>query len=258
MVSTIIYIPFVINSISTVPDIEGIKQIVKYFIFGYGHLWYLCALFFSLLIWYFLSNNDSFKKIDDSIVLFTAICTLFFGAFFDEYYHMTDIHLISRIGTILDEYGSTRSAIFMGLPLLCIGRYIERHKTSNKIKIRQALIITILTSCASLAEMIFIVRHVSNNYMPTCDITFFNWIPAVMLFVVSLKVPCSIENIHMRYLRKTADIVYIIHPLVISLLNKFLMNIKYMQRFILVLIISYSASFLVISFFRLRHIQKDS
>ena len=171
LVSEILFSPFIV--IAYIAGNLSILGLLKVFLLGYEHLWYLAAMLYGLLIWYFIHKLGC--NLTNRIVTFIAILLLLLGAIFDEYYHLTSCSMIYSIGQIIDKIGSTRSTIFMGLPLMLIGRNIYIHGGCSKWR-KLYLWIGIGTfSLLSLIELEIIVSHESIGYMPTCDLTFFNW-----------------------------------------------------------------------------------
>ena len=248
LISEILYSPFILKeyfegSISTF-------GVIKVVILGYGHLWYLAALLYSLLIWQIIRKIKI--KLKNGSLIFLIAVLLFIGAFFDEYYRFMNNSAIYSIGKAIDKMmGSTRSAVFMGLPLVLIGRSIYLHRgyhTLSKIYLWAGIVVS---SALSLFELEIIVSHNSIGYIPTCDLTFFNWVPAVFFFIIALNTTNNISKEKLRTLRKTDDGVYIIHPFIRNVVGYISDTTMYLTRFGIVLVISIAISF---TFLKLKHI----
>lgn len=245
LLSTLLYSPFIIRSYLF--GRTSALGIVKYFLLGYDHLWYLIALFYSLLIWYLCSYLGK-RRLSDSIILMVCLWLLCIGALFDEYYHLLNIQIISILGEVVDKVCPSRSAVFMGVPLVLIGRHINRHRNECVDK-RLMWIYVAIFSCLSLLEVFIILRfNRLNNYTPTCDLTFFNWVPAVFLFIIAVSTNSKISKKKLRMLRKTDDAVYIIHPFIRNVISILLDEIMYLGRFLIVLAVSYFFSYLILLF----------
>lgn len=96
----------------------------------------------------------------------------------------------------------------------------------------------------SLGECIYLRNHVGD--MLTCDITFFNWIPAVFIFILTFKYHIRIKQ--GRRLRKLADYMYILHIWVIVLVQSVYSN-HYMSKFMVILIVTLLVSGISLSIF---------
>lgn len=243
LISTLLYLPFILR----IYLLRGadIFELLKYFLFGYGHLWYLSALFIGLLFWNLLRKIQFIREVHDNIVIAISFILLFLGAFFDEYYHLFDGGFIMKIGLFIDNICSTRSALFMGLPLLLLGRFIQKNQNQLNLNKKNLVLFFILSTILSLIEFLYIFNKVPYGYSLTCDLTFFNWIPALVLFIIAIRyTPFKINKAKSRMIRKLSDFVYIIHLIVIFFCNTFFNSIKYIKRFVLVLIISYIVAYI--------------
>ena len=249
-ISEILYSPFIIKEY-----FEGSISafwIIKVVILGYGHLWYLAALLYSLVIWQIIRKIK--LKLKNGTLTFLVTVLLFIGAFFDEYYRFMNNPTIYSIGKVIDKMGSTRSAVFMGLPLALIGRSIYLHKGYHTLSKRYLWVGIAISSALSLLEFEIIVSHNSIGYIPTCDLTFFNWVPAVFLFIIGLNTTNNISKEKLRTLRKTDDGVYIIHPFIRNVIGYISDTTMYLTRFGIVLVISITISFF---FLKLKQIIKS-
>lgn len=88
--------------------------------------------------------------------------------------------------------------------------------------------------------MAFIRNKLSNDI--TADLTLFNNIPAILIFIISLSISNESIKIKTRMLRKMSDIIYIIHILVLNLImQKSTINnfVAFIMCYIISLVISY-------------------
>lgn len=222
-------------------------QFVRSAIAGYYHLWYLSALILSLLLYFFLEEtplNKAFNK----LYPFLACLLIIIGAFYDEYRYIfheaNNSPLVIFIGKLIKATGGHRHALFFAFPMALIGKYLYKHQNNIKISKTICIVLTVVSLFVSLVESL-ILQHFGGNDI-TCDITLFNYWPAVFLFILTFSYcPQALETLDTRNLRKVADIIYISHILIIWLINK-LLGLKYMPNLILVLIASIVVSYLYI------------
>lgn len=248
IVSTILYSPFIIRTYLS-GNVSRIG-LIKFLIFGYDHLWYLIALFYSLLLWFLISKIRFIRRrINTNIFRFIILTLLLMGAFFDEYYHLFGNNLIiTEIGSKIERVGSTRSALFMGIPMVLIGREIYE-KRLEAAKIKKKLLWTGVTIFSGLSffELVILTGGLKDNYSLTCDITLFNWVPGALLFIIAMITKTEMDYKQLKSLRKTDDEVYVIHPFIRNVIGVLNDSIRYFIRFVVVLGISYMLGYLVVS-----------
>lgn len=229
LISSILYIPLFLHDTSFFGFIYTL-------IFGYGHLWYLSSIIFALITMYILGKHF---KYDKKIIFIIAI--LFFtGVLFDEYYKIFNIAFINKLANFIAYIGGGRSFVFFALPLLLIGVVISKNydniiKCFNK-KIYLYFVISIVLS---FLEMIFLRHKLSNDI--TADLTLFNNIPAIFIFIISLSIGNNFIKIKTRMLRKMSDIIYIIHILILNFIKNISINnfAKFILCYLICLVISY-------------------
>lgn len=238
-ISALLYMPFYANN--------GIITLVRYAILGYHHLWYLSALVLSLLL-YFVLEKTPLSKIFNKLYPFVALLLIIIGAFYDEYQYIfskvNSFPLVVFINKAIQFTGGPRHALFFGFPMILIGKFLHEHQSDIKIQKATCIVLIVVSFFVSLAEGLTL-RHFGGESI-TCDITLFNYLPAVFLLILTFSYcPKVLESLNTKAIRKTADIVYISHILIIELVNKFL-GIKYIPRLVLVLIVSVAVSCLYI------------
>ena len=228
LVSSLLYLPAYIKA--------GAGVFLKNLIFGGYHLWYLSALVIALSIWFILEKcpfvNNIFKK------AYPIICVILLciGVYYDEYQHVFEIPLLERAGTYIGYIGGSRHALFFVLPMLLIGRFLFEHKRVMKLSKATCIMMTIACFAVSFAECVGL-RYYVGEYI-TCDVTFFNFLPAIFLFILTFVwQPKLLDNISTKSLRKNADVIYIIHILVLFVVD-LIFDVTYMYRLLLVLIVS--------------------
>lgn len=237
LLSLVVYAPLLLK------NSENIVDIFRNCLFGWRHLWYLSALQVSLIIIYLMKLNN--KKYNHLIIL-TALVLITMGAFFDEYFKLFHLKGLERISKFINVGGGVRHFLFFALPLLLIGKVIQNYKDfiCTKMSKNKLIYTSFFFAVLSLGECIYLRNHVGD--MLTCDITFFNWIPAVFIFILTFKYHIRIKQ--GRRLRKLADYMYILHIWVIVLVQSVYSN-HYMSKFMVILIVTLLVSGISLSIF---------
>ncbi|MBR6778680.1 MAG: acyltransferase family protein [Clostridia bacterium] len=237
LVSTALYMPVLI----TQKIVNSFVSLICTLLWGHHHLWYLIALFTALVISYLLNKFMPLEK--KKFVYYILIVSLLtVGIFFDEYYKIFDNDILKKISHLINIFGSSRNFLFMALPLITIGRLIFVNKEKLfSVAYYKYIILTILFSLLSLVEVTILVKL--NISGLTCDMSLFNFYPAIFLFILTFYwSPIGLNNTT-KCLRKNADIVYILHPLFIYILSEFT-NLNYFPKFLIVLLLSFVSSVL--------------
>lgn len=241
--SMMLYLPLYIKNHQFF-DLYGICCFLRELLLGYGHLWYLSALFFALLMCFcfekFISLVNN-KKI--YIVLLSLLLTT--GALFDEYYKLFNNDLLNSLATIIGIIGGSRHFLFMAFPLITIGRLIYIYKDRIfDVKPYVYLLLILFSFLISFTETSFLFAKLGGNI--TCDITIFNWVTAMFLFVITFYWNPKALGKTSRIMRKSVDIVYVVHVLFIAILTRFTW-LAYSLKFFVVLGLSFVASVFILA-----------
>lgn len=240
--SMVLYLPIYIKNHQFV-DLRGVIYFLRELVLGYWHLWYLSALFFALLMNYVLEKHISLSNNKKFYITILSLL-LAVGVLFDEYYKLFNNGLLNSLASIIGIIGGSRHFLFMGFPLIVIGRliFIYRDRIFS-IKPYVYLLLIFFSSLISFGETAFLLVKLGRDI--TCDITIFNWVTAVFLFVITFYwSPKALEKTS-RIMRKSVDIVYVIHGLFIVILTKFT-ELVYSLKFFAVLGLSFVASALML------------
>ena len=229
ILSTVIYFPLIIYESNTV------YNIIYYLIFGYSHLWYLSSLLYGLLLFYFLNKYKLFNN------LYIVIILLLFSAFFGEYYLLLNSKILIFFNKLISYIGTTRNALFFCYPLLVIGSKIN---INSKQKIFNSYALLILFTIISFLECFFLFYMLGDKLH--LDVTLFNLIPPIIMFVISLKICIKIKKKTAIKIRKICDYTYIIHIYIIFLVSNML-NIKFFNAFVISTILSFLISYLIVT-----------
>ncbi len=230
---TILYFPF--NLVSR----TGIGKIIKNVLLGYHHLWYLSALFIALCILYFLHDKRK-------IYPYIGVGLLLIGAFFDEYFKFFDWNFLKSISEVIVFCGGARHAIFFALPMLLVGKFLFEHKKIFNMPIGLCIALVVISSGLSFAESRFLISNLTDKV--SCDVTLFNYLPAVFLFVLTFKIKLPFaEKISTKSFRKMADVIYFTHIAFLSVvLNIF--GYEYPHRSLTVLAFTVVFSYCYVKF----------
>ncbi len=240
IISSLIYIPTYINESA---------YLIKYsLVFGYHHLWYLCALIIALCLCLIFENIPFINKLYQKLYPLAAVLLIAIGSYYDEYRYvftsLSNFRIVGLIGKWVNYLGGPRHALFFALPMLLIGKFIYEHKSVMKLSKVSCIVLTIISFGVSLAECVML-RHFGGELI-TCDVTLFNYLPAIFLFILTFVYsPKFLEKIKTKTLRKNSDIIYISHVLVLFFVDK-LTHFTYMTRFLLTLVLSIIVSWLYV------------
>lgn len=238
LISSLLYFPMYADL--------GVVGIIYKLAFGYYHLWYLSALLMALIIWFILEKipliNWCFRK----FYLLGAAGLLLIGAFYDEYQYvfqnLSNVSLIKQFGIQLEYLGGPRHALFFSLPMLLIGRFLYEKRDRIRLSKSVCMVLIGVSFALALGECM-LLRHLVGPEI-TCDITLFNFYPAIFLIMLSFVwQPGILDKVRTKTLRKSADIVYISHIWVVVLVGR-LFKVSYFPQLILVVVISFAFSWL--------------
>lgn len=209
---------------------QGIKTVVFNLLFGYKHLWYLSALTIGLII---ITVLENIKNVYFMIILLAG------GILLDEYYKLFDNTVLNEVANVTEYLGGARHALFFAIPLLLIGVFISNEiscfKPLQNFKSKLYMIFFVVLLGISFIEATYMHYILGNDI--TLDISLFGWMPAIPLFLFAISVNCSITYDHLRRIRKLADIIYIIHLWIRTLIVKY-SDISYFAEYLVVLILS--------------------
>lgn len=240
--SMVLYLPIYIKNHQFI-DFHGVICFLRELALGYCHLWYLSALFFALLMSFILEKYISLANNKKFYITILSLL-LAFGVLFDEYYKLFNSGLLNLLVSIIGIIGGSRHFLFMAFPLIVIGRLIFLYQDRIfSIKPYVYLLLIFFSFLISFGETSFLFAKLGRDI--TCDITIFNWITAVFLFVITFYwSPKNLEKIS-RIMRKSVDIVYVVHVLFIVILSRFT-GLVYSLKFFIVLGLSFVASALML------------
>ena len=183
-----------------------LKNIIKFVVFNESplgiHLWYLGAVFYVLLIVFFLDKLKR-RKILYSLIPFLLIIDLVFGKYSLIIFHHEFPYIL------------VRNFLCVGIPYFCIGNIIRERKYAEKCNKRILQIMIIVFAISSFLERFILVKAGANatrdHYIST---TFL----AISFFVYALKSNWNNEILALIG-RRYSTWLYIMHPIFITLLS---------------------------------------
>lgn len=217
--SNVLYLPMILAGAG---DLSGMVSNLRWnLVFGYEHLWYLSATVEGLILWYVLEKIPVISGIFRKIGIPVCVVLLLTGALLDEYYHLFDSGLIPAAGEFLSVFGGPRNVVFIGFPMLIMGSAMARYEdTFRKIPTWLLLVLWVLLRGLGFWECTWLYQKLGEGI--SNDLTFFGWLPALILFELSFRIRVPISDGFAKLLRRMAEYVYILHPMVAMLISEHL------------------------------------
>lgn len=217
--SYVLYLPAILEGAY---DLHSIVSKLRWnLVFGYEHLWYLSAALEGMLVWYLLEKIPVISRIFHKIGIPACVILLLVGALLDEHYRVLENSMLRTIGDFLAVFGGPRNVVFMGFPLLMFGGAIARYEDRVRI-IPTALLLIGWVVLRALAYKECTYLYENLDFTITNDLTFFGCWPAVILFELSFRFDLPVPDSFAKLLRKLAEYVYILHPLIAMLISKYI------------------------------------
>ena len=188
-----------------------------------------------ILLISFLINKKLPLNRNKALYFSCLVVLLAVGIFFDEYCNIFNNTIVNNLSKIINIFGTSRNFLFMALPLITIGRLINVNQEKIfKVKSIYYIILCIVFFVLSFVEVTFLVKRINDSI--SCDLTIFNVLPAIFLFILTFYwQPKKISKVS-RSMRKCIDIVYIIHLIYVLICGY--LYIHCFVRFLLVVVLS--------------------
>ncbi len=207
----LLYLPLILQGAENMA--EGISRLRWNLVIGYEHLWYLNATLFGFLIWYGLERILQLGRWLYPAGIPICVLLILMGGLLDEYYPLCAVPWVKNLGEFISRFGGPRNVVFMGLPLLLLGGGLARYDLAiRKIPTFALVLCYLVLRALALWEIHFLFG--ARGLAISCDITFFNCFPAVILMALALRIPVKIPWSVGKQLRTMTEYVYILHPLV--------------------------------------------
>ncbi len=218
------------------------NSLIKLFIFNespiYGHLWYLNALLYVLIIMKFVNKHNLLKYVY-LISPLLLLGDLIFGKY--------SLLLLNREFPFI----FVRNFLFVGIPYFCIGNYINTNFYSKMKENRSKkyiffnIVIILITMLTTILEKYILITLNCNatrdHYISTTFLAislFINF----LLYKNSNKINAYIAKIGREY----STLIYIMHPAVIEILNRILGEMYLYKKIYPICIFTVTVSFCIV------------
>lgn len=194
-----VYLPFYFP-LHEASLISALWKLIRYIVFGYYHLWYLCGLLYAVTLLYILR-----KKSDKSLVII-AVSLFLIGTVIQYYIYYNKIIL---------SYYLYRHFLFFAFPMVTAG-YLIRKGYGSTISDKTARLLVLVGYLGLLTESIISLLYRTDNR--GFDIYLFLILFCPMVFLVANRSTSTISHDH---LSKLSSAIYFLHPLFIWAAGKF-------------------------------------
>lgn len=219
VLSNVLYLPAMLAGAETLSDV--ISALRWNLVFGYEHLWYLSATLEGLLVWYVLEKIPVISGLFHKFGIPVSLLLLLAGSLLDEYYRLFDGGVIYSAGEFLSAFGGPRNVVFIGFPLLVLGGAMARYETVfRKTPTWLLPVMWLLFRALAFFECTWLFDRLGSEI--SLDLSFFGWVPALILLELSFRFRVPIPTGFAKLLRRMAEYVYILHPLVAMLITAYL------------------------------------
>ncbi|WP_455537614.1 acyltransferase family protein [Terrisporobacter sp.] len=186
--------------------------IIEFLIYGsYYHLWYIIALIISIIITTIFYQLNKMKLLYVISVFLYAIGVI--GGTYNKL--SSQIPILSNLYQI-SLYTQLRRYILMGLPFFVLGYLIFKMKYIPK----NLNIHTIIIAFLFVLEIIIVNKF---RLQKDIVITFFLYPLVLHIFIICLKYP--MKNLSNKIdIGKLSSFIYFVHPLIIFVLDKFVLG----------------------------------
>ncbi len=196
-----------------------IAKLVKTFVIGYHHLWYVSGLFGAALLLVLL------RRFSDRVLLILGLSFFLVGVCiqYAGNYHIMDNDLID---SLFNKYWAHRNFLFLSFPFFLTGYFISKWELKEKFSLSTSL-------CFAFSGLgLLIAESIVNYSQPRMDGGFDNLFSLILLcpalFLVFQKFSFTGSS---KLIGLLASSIYFIHPLIIVILRKFLVLNSIMLTF---------------------------
>ena len=217
--SNVLYLPAMLSGAENLSEV--LSKLRWNLVFGYEHLWYLSATLEGLVLWYVLERIPVISGLFRKFAIPVSVLLLLAGSLLDEYYRLFDGGVIYSAGVFLSTFGGPRNVVFIGFPMLVLGGAVARYETAiRRIPAWLLPVLWVLFRALAFFECTWLFGRLGSEI--SLDLSFFGWIPALILLELSFRFQVPIPTGFARLLRRMAEYVYILHPLVAMLIAAYL------------------------------------
>ena len=217
--SYMLYLPAILEGSQNLADV--ISKLRWNLLIGYEHLWYLSAAFEAMILWYLLEKIPGICSLFRKLALPGCIVLFLLGGLLDEHYHLLNNPMLTAAGDFLLVFGGPRKVVFMGFPLMIFGGAIYRYEEKlRRIPTIALMGLWVLLRALAYWECAYLYQNLGVGF--TADMTFFGCLPALVLFLLSFRFEVPVPTRISRLLRRMTEYVYVLHPLVATLISRYL------------------------------------
>ena len=222
-------------------SIFNVKEMVKFILFNefptIGHLWYLPAILYTLLLAGFMTrkNNEKYLKYIVPILFIIYIVTgkyskIIFGREFSYYY-------------------LRRSFIIEGNLYFYLGYFMKKYENRIKISLKTTYLVSMILLIGTYLEMYILEKNnantVASNYICISILPIF-----IFICAIKNKREFYIKSVIAKIGKEYSTTIYIIHPLVISILEN--LNTIELYKYIAPIMVYLLSMVIAISFEKIK------
>lgn len=183
---------------------------------GHYHLWYFPALIYSVSIVYvfFIKGKIRMLRLPAVILFVIGLIAESYGGWF------MGISAYAKVTYIVNILGTSRSALFFGLPFVMLG--ICQHEYVIRLKKKTLVYGAFVTLSLMTLESLFLHwRWNGEGY----NLFVFLPLTAIMIFTIIIKTPVNLPHMNFmdsKYLRDISLLIYCFHMWPLIFIDKFL------------------------------------
>ena len=174
-------------------------------------LWFIPALIYGSLITYLLRKIFSLK-----VVSVITIILFIIGYIMSTLYEsINGIHFINRAGEFFERVG-IQNGLFFGFPYAVLGAIISYSKTkiyNTRVIILGIVLSFVLLCIESFVSVVFLKANQTFLWISAIPLTYFT-VNGTLMYKVRIE--------RTKTIRKMSTIIYVIHPLILQIVNKVL------------------------------------
>ena len=182
---------------------------------SYYHLWFLVRLIYVIPLMYLILRHFQVK-----FFILLSVLIYIVGLFYRGSYTWVGLPLSDNMSSLPYYLSGFRTALFVVMPICSISLLVDRiRQWKNQI----IYLLTALSMLVYFSENIFL-RALLGDY-ELLSYLVFSTLPMTLMLLASV---CSISITikHHLSLRKLSTLIYVIHPLVIGVINRIISDSK--------------------------------
>ena len=216
--SYVLYLPLILEGAG---DLHSVISKLRWnLVFGYEHLWYLSAALEGMVIWFVLEKIPGVNRLFHKLGIPASVLLFLVGVLLGEYHKVIGSGPVYTLGELLAVFGGPRNVVFMGFPLLMFGGAVARYEEKiRRIPVLALLAAWVILRAPAYWECTYLYETLGSGIR--LDLSFFGCWPAVVLFALSFRFQIPVPEGFAKLLRRMAEYVYVLHPLIAMLLMRY-------------------------------------